>query len=505
MGFIVTYALLLASCLTVALAERPDVNCETTPAASSALLQRAISRNETDAWLSSYTPILKPQTFPYFCRVIYGIRPKDACVSKQVRANIGIRTALMQEHADGYVVILMFFGSILLGALVMMGLERVLPALPYTVAMFLCGIVFASWHFSRTPESRLHEGINPHLLFYSFLPPLIFSEAMKLNVRLVQKCFAQVFLLACPGVLLGTGMVALVARYILPYGWTWSVSLTFGAVLSATDPVAVVALFNTLGVSPRLTMSPGLQYKHLFADTLRGYLEDNFSKNLKALQELSQQVKAIQTSLDTKHFARSLTPQQLGTAVGPSPPVTQALLIPPTPGQSEAESPGALLGLESSGLMSHTSSNNDITGSAGVASWSSFMQGDFQSHKKKAILAAKTAKLNTVQSQSFETEEGEQPVAVFDTNLGKSCSLMCVVQSAWFTYLIQATILVNLIILGVEVDTAARLSPGDEPQGFWVANVVIVLIFVLELLMKLLAHGVRQFFCGSERWWNLFD
>lgn len=77
---------------------------------------------------------------------------------------------------------------------------------------------------------------------------------MKLNVRLVQKCFAQVFLLACPGVLLGTGMVALVARYILPYGWTWSVSLTFGAVLSATDPVAVVALFNTLGVSPRLTM-----------------------------------------------------------------------------------------------------------------------------------------------------------------------------------------------------------------------------------------------------------
>ena len=31
-------------------------------------------------------------------------------------------------------------------------------------------------------------------------------------------------------------------------------------VLSATDPVAVVALFNTLGVSPRLTMSPGLQF-----------------------------------------------------------------------------------------------------------------------------------------------------------------------------------------------------------------------------------------------------
>lgn len=126
-------------------------------------------------------------------------------------------------------------------------------------------MVFACWHFSRTPTSTISwhtwfrsvekwESINPHLLFYCFLPPLIFSEAMKLNVRLAQKCFTQVFLLACPGVLLGTGLVAAVAKYLLPYNWSWAVSLTFGAVLSATDPVAVVALFSTLGVSPKLTM-----------------------------------------------------------------------------------------------------------------------------------------------------------------------------------------------------------------------------------------------------------
>lgn len=168
-------------------------------------------------------------------------------------------------HADGYVVLLMFFGSLTLGALLMLFLDRFAPAVPYTVAMFLSGVVFACWHFSRTPTSTISwhtwfrsvekwESINPHLLFYCFLPPLIFSEAMKLNVRLVQKCFTQVFLLACPGVLLGTGLVAAVAKYLLPYNWSWAVSLTFGAVLSATDPVAVVALFSTLGVSPKLTM-----------------------------------------------------------------------------------------------------------------------------------------------------------------------------------------------------------------------------------------------------------
>eukprot|EP00434_Breviolum_minutum_P016949 symbB.v1.2.014952.t1/scaffold1105.1/size137425/3 len=177
----------------------------------------------------------------------------------------GPKDGHVQAHPDDYVVLLVFFGSIALGALSMLFLDRYAPAVPYTVAMFLAGVVFACWHWSRTPESKFSwhtwfrsvekwEGINPHLLFYCFLPPLIFSEAMKLNVRLVRKCFAQVFLMACPGVLLGTFLVASVARYILPYNWSWPVSLTFGAVLSATDPVAVVALFSTLGVSPKLTM-----------------------------------------------------------------------------------------------------------------------------------------------------------------------------------------------------------------------------------------------------------
>ena len=44
------------------------------------------------------------------------------------------------------------------------------------------------------------------------------------------------------------------ARYVLPYEWDWSTAMLFGSILSATDPVAVVAIFNSLGVSPRLTM-----------------------------------------------------------------------------------------------------------------------------------------------------------------------------------------------------------------------------------------------------------
>merc|ERR1719265_3097699 len=77
---------------------------------------------------------------------------------------------------------------------------------------------------------------------------------MTLNIQLVRNCFAQILILACPGVIMGTVLTAAFGKFVLPYNWDWPLCFVFGSMLSATDPVAVVALFNTLGVSPRLTM-----------------------------------------------------------------------------------------------------------------------------------------------------------------------------------------------------------------------------------------------------------
>lgn len=55
-------------------------------------------------------------------------------------------------------------------------------------------------------------------------------------------------------VLVGAGLTGSVAKYILPYGWGWNLSMTFGAILSATDPVAVAGLFSALGAPPRMQM-----------------------------------------------------------------------------------------------------------------------------------------------------------------------------------------------------------------------------------------------------------
>ena len=58
--------------------------------------------------------------------------------------------------------------------------------------------------------------------------------------------------MAFPMVLAGTTLTAMVGHYILPYGWSWAFSMMFGAILSATDPVAVSALLNEVGAPPRL-------------------------------------------------------------------------------------------------------------------------------------------------------------------------------------------------------------------------------------------------------------
>ncbi|CAM9776546.1 unnamed protein product, partial [Laminaria digitata] len=57
----------------------------------------------------------------------------------------------------------------------------------------------------------------------------------------------QVLTLAGPGVVIATALTACVVKYAFPYNWGWDVALMLGGMLSATDPVAVVALLKELG------------------------------------------------------------------------------------------------------------------------------------------------------------------------------------------------------------------------------------------------------------------
>jgi NhaP-type Na+/H+ or K+/H+ antiporter len=69
----------------------------------------------------------------------------------------------------------------------------------------------------------------------------------------VKGVFVQALLLAGPGVGIGAVLTGCFVK-AMPLGWSWNFAMAFGSILSATDPVAVVALLKNAGASPKLTI-----------------------------------------------------------------------------------------------------------------------------------------------------------------------------------------------------------------------------------------------------------
>lgn len=81
---------------------------------------------------------------------------------------------------------------------------------------------------------------------YVFLPALIFEAAWHLDLHEMRRSWRPIALLAVPGVALTAGIVAACVHYLGVLAW--GPALVLGAILSATDPVAVVAIFRRLPV-----------------------------------------------------------------------------------------------------------------------------------------------------------------------------------------------------------------------------------------------------------------
>ena len=89
--------------------------------------------------------------------------------------------------------------------------------------------------------------MDPHLMLIIFLPTLIFESAFVMDVHTFKKTIGQSITLAGPGLIFSTFLTSLMGKFIFTYKWSWVVALMFGTILSATDPVAVVALLKELG------------------------------------------------------------------------------------------------------------------------------------------------------------------------------------------------------------------------------------------------------------------
>lgn len=138
--------------------------------------------------------------------------------------------------------------------------------IPYTVALFGVGLVIGAINRegfllslpSITEAIDSVANINPDLILYLFLPILVFNAAYELNLHIFKKTLANGMLLAAPGLVICmflTGALIMLISKIIPGFdmWTWSFALMFGALISATDPVAVVSLLHELKTSKRFS------------------------------------------------------------------------------------------------------------------------------------------------------------------------------------------------------------------------------------------------------------
>ena len=115
---------------------------------------------------------------------------------------------------------------------------------PYTVGLVLVGLVVSALSIQDRPE------LSPELIVTILLPGLVFEAALRLDGDELRRTFGGVALLAVPGVLVTAAVVAymLHAATGLPLGE----AVLVGAIVSATDPVAVVATMRRLSAPRRL-------------------------------------------------------------------------------------------------------------------------------------------------------------------------------------------------------------------------------------------------------------
>jgi CPA1 family monovalent cation:H+ antiporter len=128
---------------------------------------------------------------------------------------------------------------------------------PHTVFLVAVGVVLAG--LASLPYLGFLDDLTltPELLFYIFLPILIFESAYNINIKHLTQDAVIISTLSIVSLLVSALLIAFGLDFVLTavgFEIPFLLSLTFGAIISATDPVAVLALFKEYGAPRRLSL-----------------------------------------------------------------------------------------------------------------------------------------------------------------------------------------------------------------------------------------------------------
>jgi len=138
------------------------------------------------------------------------------------------------EHAVG-----IYIGLLLLACVVGIA-SKLITHLPYTIFLMLVGLAIAVF---RLGPHVSEMGFGHELIFFVFLPPLLFQGAFHMELNRLLKHIWPIVCFAVPGVVVSTFLVGGLIGWLGGLG-SMMVALLFGALISPTDPVSVLALFR---------------------------------------------------------------------------------------------------------------------------------------------------------------------------------------------------------------------------------------------------------------------
>jgi sodium/hydrogen exchanger 8 len=159
-----------------------------------------------------------------------------------------------------------FFLSMLLGTAFLVGYflqTRHITWFPEAGAFLVIGVIAgAIFHSFKTigdtnvDELAAYMKFNKDIFFMVLLPPIIFESAYNLRSRKFFANLDAILLLAIYGTLAATIITGVLVKFAGDAGWShpfdWLPSMLFGSLISATDPVTVLALFSELNADINL-------------------------------------------------------------------------------------------------------------------------------------------------------------------------------------------------------------------------------------------------------------
>lgn len=128
--------------------------------------------------------------------------------------------------------------------------------LPFYAVLVVTGFAFSEIITGMDVDLGLRWHHFHDLVMFVFLPVLIFESALRMDPDALRRNLGPILVLAGPVMLLSAGLTTILLYYGIgdPVSFPWMAALLASVLLSATDPAAVLRLFERVGAPKQVAL-----------------------------------------------------------------------------------------------------------------------------------------------------------------------------------------------------------------------------------------------------------